>query len=57
MTKKYQVTIVENSNGSVEIEKAYVSSSKRENRVSLKPVDKRKFTRNFLNKVERFETK
>jgi hypothetical protein len=57
MIKKYQVTIVENSNGSVEIEKAYVSSSKRENRVSLKPVDKRKFTRNFLNKVERFETK
>jgi len=57
MTKKYQVTIVENSNGSVEIEKVCASSTKRQNRVSLKTVDKRKFTRNFLNKVERFETK
>ena len=57
MTKKYQVTIVENPNGSVEIEKVCTSSTKRQNRVSLKPVDKRKFTRDFLNKVERFETK
>ncbi len=57
MTKKYQVTIVEKSDGSVEIEKAYISSTKQQNRVSLKPVDKRNFTRNFLNKVQRFETK
>ena len=57
MNKKYQVTIVENSDGSVEVERVFSSSSEEANRTSLKPIDKRSFTKTFLNKVSKFQTK
>jgi len=57
MTKKYLVALLENSDGSVEVERVCTSFSKQQNRVHLKPLDKRNFTRNFLNKVGKFETK
>ncbi len=57
MNKKYQITISEQPNGQVEVEKVCLSTSNEANRVALKPVDKRNFTRSFLNKVEKFQTK
>lgn len=55
--KKYQINIIENKNGSVEVERVSVQSSKEPNRRNLKTIDKREFTRSFLNKVETFVTK
>ena len=55
--KKYQINIIENKDGSVEVERVFAASSEQPNRRSLKTIDKREFTRSFLNKVETFVTK
>ena len=55
--KKYQINIIENKDGSVEVERVFVASSEQPNRKSLKSIDKGEFTRSFLNKVETFVTK
>tara|TARA_B100000508_G_scaffold140649_1_gene142592 strand:+ start:235 stop:405 length:171 start_codon:yes stop_codon:yes gene_type:complete len=55
--KKYQINIIENKDGSVEVERVCVQGSKKPNRKDLKVIDKRDFTRFFLNKVETFVTK
>ena len=55
--KKYQINIIENKDGSVEVERVFAASSEQPNRRNLKTIDKREFTRSFLNKVETFVTK
>lgn len=55
--KKYQINIIENKDGSVEVERVAIQSSQQPNRRNLKAIDKREFTRSFLNKVETFVTK
>jgi len=55
--KKYQINITENKDGTVEVERVCLEQNRKPNRTSLKVVDKRKFTRSFLNKIETFVTK
>ncbi len=55
--KKYQINIIENKDGSVEVERVFAEGSNEPNRKDLKSIDKREFTRSFLNKVETFVTK
>lgn len=55
--KKYQINITENKNGTVEVDRVCLEQDNKPNRTSLKVVDKRQFTRLFLNKIETFVTK
>ena len=55
--KKYQITITENKDGTVEVDRVCLERNRKPNRTSLKTLDKREFTRSFLNKIETFVTK
>jgi hypothetical protein len=62
MNKTYKVIISELSDGSVEVDQVAKASNKHTKLSSVgrsdwRPMDKRKFTRKFLNSVEHFQTK
>ena len=58
--KTYQVIITEKANGQVEVDKVFEQkpfNNRKKDRRLLRPLDKRAFTSNFLNSVEKFHTK
>jgi|TARA_R110000824_G_scaffold16478_2_gene68231 hypothetical protein len=55
--KKYQINITENKDGTVQVDRVCLERDRKPNRTSLKVMDKREFTRLFLNKIETFVTK
>jgi hypothetical protein len=62
MNKKYKVILSELPDGSVEVEQVARATNKHTKlsavgRSDWRPMDKRKFTRKFLNSVEHFQTK
>jgi hypothetical protein len=62
MNKTYKVIISELPDGSVEVDQVAKASNKHTKLSSVgrsdwRPMDKRKFTRRFLNSVDHFQTK
>lgn len=53
----YQVTMTRDENNNVEVKGVKQVKSVEGSLVRRRPVDKREFTRNFLNNVDRFSTK